>query len=115
MEERNEERLKTNSFGTSDIALTLTYSKQLTVNSEQIMAYGINIKFVKHQRETERTTGLAFDFGLLTHLPYPLQLGFSIRNFGPRMKFINEGYSLPLVVAFGLGYKLKNRNICYRF
>jgi len=46
---------------------------------------------------------------ILAHLStykLPLSLGFTIQNLGPKMKFIKEGYSLPLTLSFGLAYKI---------
>ncbi len=59
--------------------------------------------------EEETANGFACDLGILHKFQvsgYKLQVGVAIQNLGPRMKFISEGYDLPLTISGGLAYKL---------
>jgi len=108
LEGRDENRQLTNSFGASDMAVTFSYSKQLIVNSIQV-GVGVNMKIIQQKIETEQATGFAFDIGILSRLfsqDGPFSAGLSIQNIGPQMKFISEGYNLPLTVTTGLGYNI---------
>ncbi|OGS23049.1 MAG: hypothetical protein A2252_07985 [Elusimicrobia bacterium RIFOXYA2_FULL_39_19] len=108
LEGRDANRQLTNSFGASDMAVTFSYSKQLIVNSKPV-GIGINMKIIQQKIETEQATGVAFDVGILSRLfsqDGPFSAGLSIQNIGPQMKFISEGYNLPLTVTTGLGYNI---------
>ncbi|OGS23043.1 MAG: hypothetical protein A2252_07955 [Elusimicrobia bacterium RIFOXYA2_FULL_39_19] len=115
LEGRDANRQLTNSFGASDMALTFSYSKVIARNKEtkqsqgsSLMA-GINMKIIQQKIETEHATGIAFDVGILSRLfsqDGPFSAGLSIQNIGPQMKFISEGYNLPLTVTTGLGYNI---------
>jgi hypothetical protein len=46
---------------------------------------------------------LAIDIGAQRKLINNLNIGLAMRNLGPKMKFISEGYDLPLTLAIGAG------------
>lgn len=57
--------------------------------------------------DTARTGSAAGDAGVLWHTPLPgLNLGASIQNIGPDVKFEQEGDPLPLTTRFGAAYLL---------
>ncbi|OGS21243.1 MAG: hypothetical protein A2252_06120 [Elusimicrobia bacterium RIFOXYA2_FULL_39_19] len=108
MEGRDENRKNTGSFSASDIAVAFSYCRQVKVNGHQV-GFGTNVKLINQKIESEQATGAAFDFGVLTNLPFKsnrLTLGLSLQNLGSQMKFISEEYNLPLSVTAGLGYSV---------
>ncbi|OGS20973.1 MAG: hypothetical protein A2252_04585 [Elusimicrobia bacterium RIFOXYA2_FULL_39_19] len=107
MEGRDENRQQTASFGASDMAVTFSFSKNLLLSNKRFIGLGANLKIIQQKIESEQATGVAVDLGALYHFPaLPFTAGLSIQNLGPQMKFISEGYNLPLTVATGLGYNI---------
>ncbi len=111
MERRDENReLLDETFTAYDLAGTISYSKFINPKT----SIGINLKIIQQKIEEETANGFAFDLGTLINLSLagqatyqlPLSLGFTIQNLGPQMKFINEGYNLPLTISAGLAYKI---------
>ena len=107
MEGRDENRQQTASFGASDMAVTFSFSRNLLLSNKRFIGLGANLKIIQQKIESEQATGVAIDLGALYHFrSLPFTAGLSIQNLGPQMKFINEGYNLPLTVATGLGYNI---------
>jgi len=107
MEGRDENRQQTTSFGASDMAVTFSFSKNLLLSNKRFIGLGANLKIIQQKIESEQATGVAVDLGALYHFnKSPVTAGLSIQNLGPQMKFINEGYNLPLSVTAGLGYNI---------
>lgn len=106
MERRDENRkLLPETFTAYDLAGTISYSKFVNPKT----SIGINLKIIQQKIEEETANGFAFDLGLLHKLQvagYKLQVAGVIQNLGPQMKFINEGYNLPLTISAGLAYKI---------
>ncbi|OGS20309.1 MAG: hypothetical protein A2252_11870 [Elusimicrobia bacterium RIFOXYA2_FULL_39_19] len=103
LEGRDENRVQTGGFSASDLAVTLSVSKQVS----KLTSMGINLKIIQQRIESEQATGVAFDVGSLYHFAtLPLSFGLSLQNLGPQMKFISEPYNLPLSVTAGLGYNI---------
>ena len=106
IDSRDENRQKTGVFSADDLAITISYSRQLSVSSKQ-GSIGLNLKFIQQQIESHQATGIAFDFGSLYRFTtLPLTAGFSIQNLGSQMKFISKSYNLPLTIIIGLGYNI---------
>lgn len=111
IEGRDENRKKTASFGAYDVAATFSYSRR--VNSE--LNFGGNLKIIEQSIADETAMGIGMDFGLLyrpssifSSLPDGLTFGMSMQNIGSQMKFISEGYNLPLSATVGVGYTMLN-------
>ena len=103
MEKRGEGREKEGSFGASDLAATLSYSRQVSKST----SLGINLKIIHQRIEEETATGIALDLGNIYKTPIKnLSLGITIQNIGPKMVFIKEGYPLPLTFTIGTGYNI---------
>lgn len=103
MEGRDENRQQTGSFGANDMSLSVGYSKRMT----NITSYGVTVKLIQQNIESMSTTGIAFDIGMLHKTAINnMDLGLSMQNIGTEMKFINEGYNLPLSITAGLGYRI---------
>ena len=92
-----------NSFYFSDLALTLSYAKNL----DKRMLGGVSLKFINEAISVDSLSSLAaaVDLGLIARLNNDLSFGCSIQNIGlglSGLKGNNE--QLPLTLRGGLGY-----------
>ncbi|MBN2544022.1 PorV/PorQ family protein [bacterium] len=86
-------------FYASDMALGLTYSRMLTDK----FSTGVTLKYIGEFYANEQAHGWAVDIGTLYFTDFKsLRIGANISNFGPDMKFIQDGYPLPMSFHFGL-------------
>lgn len=99
---------RTKNFSVSNLAATLSYGRELLKD----VSFGVNVKILRENIEEESSTGVAFDIGELYSIQIAdnrLQLGLTIQNLGPGMKFVNNKEPLPLNLKVGAAYKmLKN-------
>lgn len=90
-------------FGASDFAGTLSYSQWL---SYRLMG-GINAKFIYEKIDVYNAYDVAFDIGLLYKTGIDtLNLGLNIQNLGPKIKFRERGFFLPINAKLGASYKI---------
>ena len=102
---RDRDGNETTIFRPYDLALILSYARRLG----SALAFGTNAKFLREQIADETGSGIAFDFGVLyTFSGTPLSLGFNAQHLGPRVKFVEEAFGLPVTFRFGGAYKLWN-------
>lgn len=100
---RGANREATGAFQASDTAVSLAYARQVTSRA----GVGLNIKYITSRIARETANGWAVDAGWQYKMPEKgLGLGFAVQNLGPRMKFLDEGSSLPLTARAGAGYML---------
>lgn len=99
MEGRGANREETEDFTATDFAVQLSYAKSLS-NSNLL---GGSLKFIRQKIEDETANGIAVDIGLQRKITDSLNFGVTVRNLGPKMKFIQEGYNLPLTLGIGTG------------
>ncbi len=88
-------------FKASDYAFSLAFARQVT---EQFRV-GISTKIIKsYLFDSELgASSFAFDIGTLYDVPIlRSHIGVSLTNIGKDMKFINETYSLPTALRFGV-------------
>jgi hypothetical protein len=91
---------------TSDFAVyNLGVSASFARNISKDFAAGVSVTYIQQRIEQENSAGLAFSGGGLWHVG-DLYLGASVLNLGPKLKFIEEEYSLPLVLDLGASYSL---------
>lgn len=93
-----------NIFSATDIALSLSYAKNITPN----ISFGNSLKFIRGSIEEEKALGFAIDFGILAQVNNHLSFGLSVLNLGTKMKYIEEGNSLPLNIKAGTSLRLLN-------
>jgi hypothetical protein len=89
------------SFRASDYAFSIAYARQVT---DQFRV-GINGKYIQsYLYNTEvGASSFAFDIGTLYHIPMlRSHIGVSLTNIGKDIKFIQEQYSLPTALRFGI-------------
>lgn len=102
---RDRDGNETTIFRPYDLALILSYARRFGT----ALAFGTNAKFLREQIADESGTGIAFDVGVsYTFSGMPLALGFNAQHLGPRVKFIEEAFGLPVTFRFGGAYKLWN-------
>ncbi|MBN1302433.1 MAG: PorV/PorQ family protein [Melioribacteraceae bacterium] len=105
-------------YSPSAIAIGIGYARSLS----QKFAIGGNVKYIRQSLigdgkvglttdgyETEKfeTSVFAFDFGLIYKTGFEsLNIGMSVRNFSEEIKFIEEGFQLPLIFQIGMSFDL---------
>jgi tetratricopeptide (TPR) repeat protein len=70
---------------------------------------GTTFKYIHSNIVDESASAYAFDLGLL--FDSPLSVGFVIKNFGTKLKYIDKGYPLPLMGRLGTALKLLDNNL----
>lgn len=88
-------------FTASDYAFSIAYARQVT---DQFRV-GINGKFIQsYLYNTEvGASSFAFDIGTLYDIPIlRSHIGVSLTNIGKDVKFLQEQYSLPTALRFGV-------------
>lgn len=94
---------KGETFSATDIAGYLSCARRL----REDLAVGLNLKHIQQRIEDESATGFGTDLGIL-YKPSNLRLGLAVQNIGTELKFIEEGYPLPLNIKAGIAYPFKN-------
>lgn len=92
-------------FQASDAALSLGFGRKL-----EFADAGLAVKYVRSHIGSAEAQTFALDLGARREFEGlgsgKLVLGAALRNLGPGMKFDRERNDLPLLLAFGAGYKL---------
>jgi hypothetical protein len=102
LEGRDESRQATGDFSAYDSAYTLAYSHAISADT----GLGAAVKFIERKIDQDHASSYALDFGGVTRIPgKPLQLGASILNVGPGVRFIDQTDPLPLTFALGAAYE----------
>ncbi len=108
MEKRSDSRENLGTFSATDTCGTLAIAKKVQEN----VSLGGSVKVISQKIDDESATGVAVDLGALVKTGIAnLNVGVAVRNLGPQMKFINEGYNLPLTLAAGINYSLPKINL----
>ena len=97
IEGRAADRSQTGSFTAEDDSFGIALSRK---------GLGANLKFIRQRIGQYEAQGFADDLGYHTGLraKWPLILGLSVRNAGPKLRFVEEGYNLPTSVEGSLAY-----------
>lgn len=97
-----------NSFTPGFFVLGLSYARKITDK----FSFGMTAKYANEDLVYADASQFMFDFGLLYKTGYKsLQLGASIRHFGPKVKFVSKSYALPQTLNVGLsGYLIDREN-----
>jgi hypothetical protein len=106
-------------YSPSAIAIGVGYARSLS----EKFSIGGNIKYVRQSLIGDGVVGLldagayetekfeesvfAFDFGLIYQTGYKsLNLGMSVRNFSEEIKYIEDGFQLPIIFQLGMSMNL---------
>ncbi|MBI5244861.1 MAG: PorV/PorQ family protein, partial [Elusimicrobia bacterium] len=85
------------SFGASDLAVGLSYGRRVGK-----VGVGGTVKFVQQRIGEYSASAYALDIGALYRLKSaPVTLGAGLGNLGTKVKFIEEGYPLPMTARLG--------------
>jgi len=86
-----------------DFVVLAGFARQVLKN----LPMGINLKVISSRLvEAKTATGFAVDLGTLYRPPLEgLAVGLAVRNLGTKLKFIDEGDSLPLTICLGGAYE----------
>ncbi len=104
-EGRGENRERTGDFGASDTAISVGYARM----AGRRLGWGVNAKFFESRIGSDQANGFAADFGgqySLGSAPRAVQLGLSVRNWGPSMRFLDQKDTLPLTTSVGVGFPI---------
>ena len=97
-------------FRASDYAFSVALARQVSDK----FSVGVNVKYIQSYlyNTTYGASSVAFDAGTLYDIP-PLgaRLGLAISNLGSDVKFINETYSLPTALRFGVLFNVLNEEM----
>ena len=95
----------TGGFSADDTAVTLAFAPRMGT-----LRLGGGLKYIRSSIAEVAAQGYALDFGGLYRSaplgPGTPQLGFSVQNLGPGMRFLDARQPLPLTVAAGAAYRL---------
>ncbi len=101
-EERSADRQKTGSFESYDLSLGLSAAR----NFNGVFA-GAQVKVIREQLASYTADGYAIDMGLQGAGPINrMYYGVAVKNLGPKMKFINDSFQLPLTLSLGTAYRI---------
>jgi hypothetical protein len=93
-------------FGASDMAFGITYSKRLN----DLLSFGITSKFIVEKIDDYSSDAIALDLGLLYRVDNGrTSLGLAVLNAGTQMKGLTKAHKdpLPMVIDAGLSHSLK--------
>jgi len=88
-------------FKASDYAFILAVARQISDK----FSVGVNVKYIRSYLYNTEYGASCFAFDAATIYEIPAlrsRLGMSVSNLGSDMKFINEAYSLPTALRFGV-------------
>src|SRR5512140_3132212 len=88
-------------FKASDYAFILALARQISDK----FSVGVSVKYIRSYLFNAEygASCFAFDAGTIYEIPaLRSRLGMSVSNLGSDMKFINEAYSLPTALRFGV-------------
>jgi len=74
------------------------------------LSVGGTLKYIYSDYYEATASAFAADAGVLLVLPGRWQLGASAMNFGTKIKYVSESYSLPQVVRIGVAKDFHNAN-----
>lgn len=96
------------SFTAMDAILGLSWAGEIRHGDEGRARVGTTVKRIEQRLADVGAVGYALDLGAQTNLPAAprVSLALSVQNLGPKMRFIDESFSLPLTVSVGGGYML---------
>jgi hypothetical protein len=99
---RDVDRRKIGSFDASDLAVGVAAAHRF---GDALI--GGQLKVIQQQYAGASARGFALDFGLQAPGPIDrMNVGLSVRNLGPQMKFVQESYRLPLTLSLGTAYRV---------
>lgn len=101
------------SFNARDSVLGLSWAGEFHHGYEGRGRAGATLKRVEQRIADVSASGFALDLGAQSNLEAAprVTLAASLQNLGPKMKFIDESFSLPLSASAGAGYILGDAHL----
>jgi hypothetical protein len=88
------------SFGASDMMVGFSYGKKVGK-----VGLGGTVKLIRQTIGEYSATAYGMDMGGLYRLErWPVSFGAALGNLGTKVKFVDEGYPLPMTVRLGASY-----------
>jgi len=92
-------------FGASDLALGISYGRKV-----RGVGVGGTLKIIRQTIGEYSAQAFAVDMGVIQRFDrFPVSVGASIVNLGSQVRFIEEGFPLPLTLRFGATVGLTKR------
>ncbi len=88
------------SFSPSDIAAVVSFARKEEGSSD-----GVALKYITSEIDGHRADAFAIDLGAVRHYG-KFDVGVSVQNIGPKMKFRKKSEKLPFKVRLGASYPL---------
>jgi len=107
MQEIKKDSTRGGTFKAQDIGVTVSFAQAI----KEPLLIGANLKYIQQKIAEASGIGFAADAGLIYKLTEYLNLGMVVQNIGPKIKFVKEGFPLPLTLKTGLAYKNKGINL----
>lgn len=86
--------------GASGLAFGVSYARKFAG-----VSVGVTGKFIRETIANYSASAYALDFGVLHRFEnHPISLGFNVANMGTQIRYVEQGYPLPMVVRFGAAY-----------
>jgi len=103
MQEIKKDKTVIGTFKAEDIGVTVSFAQAVKNN----LLLGTNLKYIHQKIADASGIGFAGDIGLIYKLTNSINLALVVQNIGPKIKFVKEGFSLPLMLKTGIAYKNK--------
>jgi len=87
------------SVSAQDMALSAAYAVKY-----RSLALGVAGKYLNSRLDTVKARGKACDLGVLWSPHWQFRFGAALQNLGPSVRFIDEGFPLPLAAKLGFSY-----------
>ncbi|MBI4060064.1 MAG: PorV/PorQ family protein [Elusimicrobia bacterium] len=103
IEQRSAETLEPEAtVGASGLALGASYARKIGG-----VGVGVTAKYIRESIANFSASAYALDLGLLHRFESrPVSLGLDVANVGTQLRYVDQGYPLPMVVRFGAAYGL---------
>ncbi len=95
-------------FQDKELAIITSYANSITEQAQ----IGLNLKFVRQNLWDKKGSGMGLDIGGLYEPMYNLFFGIMLSDIvSPKIKLIENSYSIPRKLTVGLSYKLMDDKI----
>ncbi len=100
-------------FNPVDFNFLVNFSKS-TETDKFRTGFGVSGRYYYQKIYEYTATGVGVDLGTTIDLPANLKVGIAIKDFGTKMEFIREDFSLPTRAVGGVIYNINFSNITMR-
>ncbi|NQW30011.1 MAG: PorV/PorQ family protein [Ignavibacteria bacterium] len=103
----------TGDFTVSDVVLAASFAREI----DSLISYGATIKFMHSSAESQQSTAIAADIGLMIRIPQSrTNLGFSLLNAGTQLTtYDGVKDKLPLELRLGINHRLRGLPLLVNF